>query len=96
MTMNETDVLKAHVVNLESEVERLKKANADLQKHNEKLSRDASGAESDQVTAASTNYLNAHDSNSQAKNVLVLLARVNAAKQWMKKVKDLDALLAGE
>lgn len=29
----------------------------------------------------------------QAKNVLAILSRVNSARDWMKKVKDLDALL---
>ena len=77
VNLSETDALKAKVTALEAEVDRLKKFNADLQKSNDKLSRESSVSDSE-----------------QAKNVLAILSRVNSAKLWMKKVKDLDALLA--
>lgn len=49
------------------------------------------------TTTTTTIELNATASVSeteQAKNVLAILSRVNSARDWMKKVKDLDALLA--
>lgn len=77
VNLSESDALKAKVTALEAEVDRLKKFNADLQKANDKLTREAGVSETE-----------------QAKSVLAILSRVNSAKQWMKKVKDLDALLA--